>query len=198
MHSSNVKSLDRRDMIKHMALACGLLLSTHSLNSLAASLLKPTDLSRRKLGFLNADQLLILREVGEVIIPTTDTPGAIAAGVHDFINHYAAHCLGNKEQSQLTNALNIIASTTKSTHQKSFDQLNLQQKTELLSQLEQAKNSFTKEDQINFKQLKAQVVFAYYTSEIGASQELVYLAIPGGYKGDFKFSKVGKAWGLSQ
>lgn len=185
-------------MIKHLALASGLALSATSLNSLAASLLKPTDLSRRKLNLLTADQLAVLRELGEVIIPATDTPGAIATGVHDFINSYAAHCLSKEEQHQLVATLNKIADAAKTHHKKLFDQLNLSQKIELLTHIEQAKSPFTEQDRTDFKQVKALVVFAYYTSEVGASKELAYLAIPGGYKGNFKFSAVGKAWALSQ
>lgn len=198
MTPNNSLTLNRREMIKQIALASGLALSATSLNSLAASLLKPTDLSRRKLNLLTADQLLVLRELGEVIIPATDTPGAIATGVHDFINGYAAHCLSKEEQHQLTSTLNKIADAAK-THQKmSFDQLSLAQKVELLTKIEQAKSPFTEQDRTDLKQVKALVVFAYYTSEAGASKELAYLAIPGGYKGNFKFSTVGKAWALSQ
>jgi Gluconate 2-dehydrogenase subunit 3 len=203
MHSdsltpNNGLTLNRREVIKHLALASGLALSATSLNSLAASLLKPTDLSRRKLNLLTADQLLVLRELGEVIIPTTDTPGAIATGVHDFINGYAAHCLSKEEQNQLVVTLNKIADVAKNHHKKLFDQLNLSQKIELLTKMEQAKSPFTEQDRTDFKQVKALVVFAYYTSETGANKELAYLAIPGGYKGNFKFSAVGKAWALSQ
>jgi len=194
----NSLTLDRREAIKYMALACGLVLSASSLNLLAASLLKPTDLNRRKLKLLSADQLLVLRELGEVIIPTTDSPGAITAGVHDFINGYAAHCLSKEEQHQLVSTLDKIANAAK-THQKiAFDKLSVDQKVELLTQIEQAKSPFTEQDRKDLKQVKALVVFAYYTSEAGATKELAYLAIPGGYKGNFKFNAVGKAWALSQ
>lgn len=64
--------------------------------------------------------------------------------------------------------------------------------------MEQASDGFTENDRKLFKQFKALVTFGYYTSEIGASQELAYLAIPGGYKGNFKFKDVGKAWALPQ
>jgi len=191
-------SLNRRDLIKHMALTCGLVLSVASLNSLAANLLKPTDMSRRKTNLLTANQLLILRELGEVIIPTTDTPGAIEAGVHDFINGYAAQCLNKEEQRQLVAALNTIANTAKTRDKKPFDKLEIAQKIELLTDMEQAKYPFTEQDRTNLKQAKGLIVFGYYTSEAGATKELAYLAIPGGYKGNFKFKEIGKAWAISQ
>ena len=69
-------SPDRRDLIKHLALISGLVISSASLESLAAALLKPTDMSRAKSKLLNADQLGLLRDLGDLIIPATDTPGA--------------------------------------------------------------------------------------------------------------------------
>ena len=42
-----------------------------------------------------------------------------------------------------------------------------------------------------FYKLKALTILGYYSSEAGASQELVYLPIPGGYSGDFSVSDNG-------
>jgi Gluconate 2-dehydrogenase subunit 3 len=198
MSQENRLSLDRRDLIKHMIMACGLALSASSLNALADSLLKPTNLARSKLKLLSADQLQLLGEVGEVIIPATDTPGAIAAGVHDFINSFGAHCLNKQEQEKLTQTLNNIGQASVQLQKLSFDKLDLNKKIELLTKIEQAKSPFSEQDRKDFKQLKSLIVFAYYTSEIGASKELAYLPLPGGYKGNFKFSTIGKAWAVSQ
>ena len=41
--------------------------------------------------------------------------------------------------------------------------------------------------------LKEAVVFGYYTSQIGASQELGYSPVPGPYR-EVPFSDVGKVW----
>ena len=43
-----------------------------------------------------------------------------------------------------------------------------------------------------FYQLKELTVLGYYTSEVGATQELAYLPIPGHYEGDYDFT--GKQW----
>jgi hypothetical protein len=197
MHPSD--SPDRREIIKYLALASGLLLTPTSLELLAGSFSKPTDMTRRnQKGLLNHDQLELLAEVSEVIIPTTDTPGARAAGVHEFINHYAVSCLATNEQDQILATLNKIAAEAGKKSATGFKSLSLEQKIQLLIDFEQAKTPFTQNDRNNFKQLKSWVVFAYYTSEAGATQELSYLAIPGGYKGNVKFSSVGKAWALSQ
>jgi hypothetical protein len=199
MQQDNINKLDRREIIKYLALASGLALIPASLESLAISFSKPTDLGRlSKKGLLNQDQLQLLGDISDVIIPATDTPGALAARAHEFINQFAVTCLDANEQNQILTTLNKIATAAERKSSAGFKQLSLAQKIQLLTEFEQAKSPFTQSDRADFKQLKAWVVFAYYTSEIGAAQELSYLAIPGGYKGNVKFSSVGKAWALSQ
>ena len=193
----------RRSAIKQLALACGLMLSGTSLSALATALTsstitRPTDMSRSTKTLLDADQLALVRELGEIIIPTTDTPGAIAAGVHDFINHFMVYCADKDEQQLLLAGLKTIEQRAQADVKKSFLALDKNQQVELLTHMEKASNGFTATDRLFFKNLKGLVTFGYYTSEIGATQELAYLAIPGGYKGNFKFKDVGKAWALPQ
>ncbi len=188
----------RRAAIKQLALACGMALSASSLSALAAGFEPPTDLTRSKKALLNANQLALVRELGEIIIPTTDTPGAIAAGVHDFINHFAVYCASKEEQQGLLAGLERIDDSAKTRFSTPFLSASKTQQIEMLTNMEKAADGFSLDDRKFFKQLKALVTFGYYTSEIGATQELAYLAIPGGYKGNFKFKHVGKAWALPQ
>ena len=183
----------RRDAIKQLAVFCGLALSASSLSALA-TVAMPADMNRSKKTLLDKNQLALVRELGEIIIPTTDTPGAIAAGVHDFINHFMVYCASKEEQQ----ALRAVLTRINSSGNKPFLLLGKEQQIELLNNMEQARNGFNQPDRDGFKQLKALVVFGYYRSEMGASQELAYLAIPGGYKGNFKFKEIGKAWALPQ
>ena len=188
-------TLSRRDAIRQMALACGLSLSVGSLNALA-SLGSPRDMSRNSKTFLNQDQLALVRQIGELIIPTTDTPGAIAVGVHDFISHFVNSCATQTEQQELVRGLRHLESVAKTRFNKPFLALSSAQQVKLLTQMELAQEEFKAEDRADFKYLKGLVLLGYYSSEIGATQELRYDAVPGGYKGDVKFSKVGRAWSL--
>ena len=45
-----------------------------------------------------------------------------------------------------------------------------------------------------FYKLKELTVLGYYTSEVGAKQELIYNPIPMKYDGDIEFSDVGRQW----
>lgn len=194
--SDTDNSISRRDAIKHLAIFCGLTLSASSLSALAAVVSSPTDMNRSKQTLLDKNQLALVRELGEIIIPTTDTPGAITAGVHDFINHFVVYCASKDEQQLLVDFLTRIERSAQDQFKQPFLLLDKKQQGDLLNNMEQATNGFGQNDRKAFKQFKALVVFGYYTSEIGASQELAYLAIPGGYKGNFKFKEIGRAWAL--
>ncbi|MGB3545177.1 gluconate 2-dehydrogenase subunit 3 family protein, partial [Rubrivirga sp.] len=45
-----------------------------------------------------------------------------------------------------------------------------------------------------FRQVKELTLAGYYTSEIGATQELQWLAAPGRYDPDVPLSEIGRAW----
>src|SRR5690606_12244552 len=179
--------IDRRTAIKQLALACGLALSARSLSLLADSFSIPTDVSRRSQTALNPQQLALVRQLGEIIIPTTDTPGAIAAGVHDFINHQLVYCFGENERTQILGGLTRIQAIAQSRHEQNFLTCEPEQQIALLQDMEAAREEFSADDRHAFKQLKALVAFGYYTSEIGATRELAYLPVPGGYH-PIKFS----------
>ena len=188
--------INRRAAIKQLALMCGLALSATSLGALAASFSNPRDMSRASKSLLSPAQLALLKQLGELIIPTTDTPGAIAAGVHDFINHQLVYCFSPQDQKMHLDGLDRLAGLSQQLLGKDFLSATQAQQVALLTQMEAAQKPFTQNDRNYFKQLKSLVVFGYYTSEIGATKELAFLPVPGGYKGHFKFSQIGRAWSL--
>lgn len=195
VESLQVEGIDRRTALKQLALACGLALSAQSVSLMAAGFSIPTDQHRKKNKALTAQQLTLVRELGEIIIPTTDTPGAIAAEVHHFIDHQLAYCFSEQETNQILSGLKKLEVQAQARHKKSFSTTEKAEQIALLSDMEAGRAGFNESDRKSFKQFKALVVFGYYTSEIGATQELVYAAVPGGYHA-IKFAEVGKAWAL--
>ena len=183
----------RRQAIKQLALLVGLSLTASSLNALANSFSLPRDMRRRQQTLLDPQQLALLAEVGELIIPTTDTPGAKAAGVHHFINHQLVYCFSKSDQARHLKYLARLANIAREQLGHEFIVAPPAQQIALLNAMEKGTAPFTQEDRHFFKSLKALVIFGYYTSEIGATQELGYQPVPGGFK-TIKFHQVGKIW----
>ncbi|RYZ99160.1 MAG: gluconate 2-dehydrogenase subunit 3 family protein [Moraxellaceae bacterium] len=184
----------RRTALKQMGLLFGLSLSAQSLDVLAATVKGTMPLATK---FFTPDQLQMTGQIADLIIPTTDTPGALAVNVHGFLDGYLAECVSKEEQKQFLEGLKRINIVTNTKFHKPFLACSHKQHIQLLTAIEKPEMGFTAEDKNFFKQFKSLTLFGYYTSEVGATQELAYLAIPGGYKGNFPFAKIGKAWALN-
>lgn len=184
----------RRTALKQMALMFGLSLSAQSLDALATTV-KATMPHTTK--FLSPDQLQMVGLMADLIIPTTDTPGALAVNVHGFMDAYLAECVNKDDQKNFLAGLDRINKVAKEKYGKVFLVLNQKQQIELLTAIEKPDVGFTKDDKDFFKKFKSHTLFGYYTSEVGATQELAYLAVPGGYKGNVPFAKLGKTWALN-
>jgi hypothetical protein len=139
-------------------------------------------------------QMQILREVCQLVIPKTDTPGAADLDTHGFIDNQLVRCHRADEQLLTVKLLKLIDSSAHKQFKKSFIQSSEQQQLALLSSIENAKNGFLTDDAENFAFLKRLIVFGYFTTEVGATQELAYLPVPGGFKGSIPYSTINKAW----
>ena len=184
----------RRTALKQMALLCGLSLSAQSLDVLAATV-KGTMPHMTKL--FTPEQLQMTGEIADLIIPTTETPGALAVNVHGFLDNYLADCLSKTDQKKFLDGLQKINAVAEDKFHKTFLTCTHKQHIQLLTAIEKPDMGFSAEDKQFFAFFKSLTLFGYYTSEIGASKELAYLAVPGGYIGNFPFANVGKAWALN-
>lgn len=143
---------------------------------------------------LTRDELLLTGVLAELIIPTTDTPGALAVGAHRTIDHLLKTCAPAPEQARFRAGLARIDAQALAQGGKRLKALPAARQVKLLQALDAGSAPFGAEDQRFFRQLKGYVAFAYYTSEIGATRELVYLPVPGGFKGNYKLTRSTRSW----
>jgi hypothetical protein len=139
----------------------------------------------------------LLAEIAEVIIPTTDTPGAKAAGVGPFINLMISDCYTPADQAIFAKGLIKIERDAKAAFGKPFAELSLEQKTALLKIAEadaiDNQKAGIKEPQF-FRMAKELTLLGYFTSEIGCTQALAYEWIPGRYDGCVTLKTGQKPW----
>jgi hypothetical protein len=136
---------------------------------------------------VGAEQVKLLAEVADVIIPTTDTPGAKAAGVEQFIVRVMRDCYVREEQEQFYAGLVKLDADSRTAHGKGFAELDGAQKSEMLTVA-------TKKDRPFFRLMKQLTVAGYFTSEIGATKALEYVPIPGRFEGDVLMQPGQKTW----
>lgn len=182
----------RRGALLNIAALCGLALSGEAL----AALPKAPAKGAYKPVLLTPDMLKLTAVLAEMIIPATDTPGALAVGAHRVIDGVLGLCSPAQDQQRFMRGLALIDATARQQHGKRFTALVPAQQTALLRALDAGSAPFAAADRSFFVQLKSLTLFAYYTSEVGATRELRYAPVPGGYKGDVAFSSVGRRWAL--
>lgn len=144
--------------------------------------------------FLTRDELLLTGVLAELIIPRTDTPGALEVGAHRTIDHLLKVCAQAPEQARFKAGLARIEAAAQARGGKRFGALPAPRQVALLHALDTGSAPFDGDGQRYFRQLKGYVAFAYYTSEAGATRELSYLPIPGGFKGNYKLTRSTRSW----
>jgi hypothetical protein len=136
----------------------------------------------------------------DLIIPATDTPGAKAARVNDFIDVILTEWATESERQDFLNGLAGIDKQSNDLFGKRFTDASAEQKTAMLramddsvmgAHIERHRRHGNTVPQERDKQLrdsfwyvfKGITLHGYYTSEIGFSQELNEQIIPGAFHG---------------
>ncbi|WOH39508.1 gluconate 2-dehydrogenase subunit 3 family protein [Thalassotalea fonticola] len=133
-------------------------------------------------------QMMLVARIADIIIPATDTPGAIDAGVHLYIDHIAANWMNKQESNRLLAGIDKIDADAKAKYDSGFLALDNKIQIAIVQALD---DNLAQEPA--YKMLKTYTVTGYYTSKIGMTVELNYDPIPGPYK-EIPLSDVGKAW----
>ena len=178
--------IDRRQAIERISLILGGALSTQMTAGVMGEVLN-TGASVE----VSAAQKALLIEVADIIIPTTDTPGAKAAGVEAFIIRVIRDCYELPDQQNFYAGLAKIDVASEKAHGKKFVDLSEDQRIGIIEDATKTNKAF-------FKEMKKLTVTGYFTSEIGATQALEYLPVPGGFRGDVPMKPGQKAWAISR
>lgn len=142
----------------------------------------------------SAEKLALLDEMAETIIPTTDTPGAKAAKVGEFIVLAVETCLPEKRKIRFWEGLDHAETVCRRQFGQSFVELNAAQRIAVLEQLQSERPKPGDDAPTFFVALKMLVLHGYFTSEIGATQALNYDPVPGGWIADMPVDPNTKAW----
>lgn len=182
----------RRALLKRTALALGV--ASLSPNLLAA--LSFDTQGTKSASILQANQLNLVAQLAELIIPQTDTAGALQAGVPACIDHLVASVFGHVHQSRFIKGLDTLLQTLATRFNTTITQAQPPVLVTFIDWLEQHTFIDKQADAIAdaYRELKELVVFSYYTSEVGATKELHYQAVPGKYISCAPLEQIGKTW----
>jgi PBP1b-binding outer membrane lipoprotein LpoB len=149
--------------------------------------------------FLDAKQVSLLDEVGETILPATQTPGAKAAQVGSFMSVMVRDCYPPADQQIFLNGLTKLDQDCQKKNGKGFLACDAAQRTSFLTALDAEQKAFTQNKQKDdpahyFRMMKELTLLGFFTSEVGATKALRYLPVPGRYDGNVPYKKGDRAW----
>jgi len=136
-------------------------------------------------------QRALVSALSERVIPTTDTPGAIAAGVPEYIEKLLADWALPADRVPILAGLAAIEARSLKDNSVSAASATPEQQDALLTL---AMNNKLPSGGTFFEAFRQLVIVGYFTSEIGMTQEREYLPVPGEYNGAFPYSQVNKVY----
>ena len=143
--------------------------------------------------YFDEDRLAVLARVVDIIMPATDTPGALAASVDRFIDGMMAGWASAATRVRYDATLDAIDARAFDAHGARFVDCAPHDQAALLRRLD--RSAFGDDPEVpGFRELRFLVLAGYYTSEIGASQELRFELVPGRYLECVPVGDIGRAW----
>jgi gluconate 2-dehydrogenase gamma chain len=184
--------VNRRDALKTVGLLLGTAVSPSVACAVRSGYRAPG--AGEALRTLSPSQGELVATLTELIIPTTDTPGARAAGVHAFIDGLLTDIFTAEERERFLAGLSEVDVRAERTSGATFLESAPQQQVAVLSALEREPRDAGDGPPPFFGWLKELTLVGYYTSEVGAAQELSYVHVAGSYDGDIPYEQVGRAY----
>jgi len=102
-----------------------------------------TDEKKSSMTFSEED-IPYLDEIAETIIPTTNTPGAKAAGVGKFMTVYVTDCYNDDNQKVFHEGMDKVNDASKKKFDAAFMKLSAQQRHDLLVDLDKEAKDYQK------------------------------------------------------
>ncbi|MEZ4700715.1 MAG: gluconate 2-dehydrogenase subunit 3 family protein [Rhodothermales bacterium] len=198
--------IDRREAVLRITALLGCTLSAPTLAGVLSGCQASADGALRS---LSASHKALLDVVTEHIIPQTDTPGARAARVTEFIDMLLTDFYSDADRAGFLEGLagfdaaaqratgNTFLDSTPEEQFALLDAMDAEAFPDLDAMSEADREAYERrraaEGRPVFARVKELTLSGFYTSELGATQELRVNPM-GSYRGDISVSEVERAW----
>jgi len=183
-------NIDRRDALAGMVAMFGASLFAPIARA-AASQMVPISDGPPTAAIFTPQQRALMVALSERVMPTTDTPGAIDAGVPEFIEKLLADWALPEDRTPILAGLDAIETRSQADHGISAAAASPEQHDALLTL---AMNDALPGGAAFFVPFRQLVITGYFTSEVGIMQEREYLPVPGRYDGAYPYAQVNKVF----
>ncbi|MDQ2076857.1 gluconate 2-dehydrogenase subunit 3 family protein [Marinimicrobium sp. ABcell2] len=184
--------MNRRELLKCIAAATGTAMIGGSTLLAAGCARTETELDK---SFTSQD-VILLDEVAETIIPRTDTPGAKDAEVGAHMTVMVNNTYTPEEQEIFHRGIPQIDVASQNEFGRDFLQLTPEQRHAVVTKLDREAREYNlnHEDPHYFTMIKQLTLFSFFTSKVGGTEVLRYVAIPGHFDGCMPYEEGDRAW----
>jgi len=194
--------MHRRELLQYLTIVLGGAISPSCSRAMMSDTPLHSPVSVKLLDEGKSKQIAIL---ADMIIPRTDTPGAVDAGVPDFIEHIFTHWYSPDERQLFIDGLDALDEYCRKNHQVDFVSADSRQRLAVLEEQQSLSGAASMEtmmarslgasgDPTFFLKLRELIVLGYFTSEAGATKALTYTPLPGKYDGSYLLKDVHSQW----
>ncbi|MDH5610188.1 MAG: gluconate 2-dehydrogenase subunit 3 family protein [Cyclobacteriaceae bacterium] len=140
----------------------------------------------------------ILNDLADTLIPDTDTSqGAKKANVGEFVQLYVTDCLAAVQQQIVLEGYARFKKDCLEEWSKPFHRLSAESKQSLVDRLIRESEAHADQQSPHYFGIMRRIILrGYFTSEIGMTQCLRYVPIPGYQKGVIPYQAGEKLWAL--
>ena len=145
--------------------------------------------------FFTAAEFAFVTAYADTLLPSTDTPGAVQAGVPALLDHMMTTWAGKKTRGDLRQLLVELQKDLVQDGGRAFAEASSDSRLSTLRAVDARR--FAGESAPSpgpYRQFKILIARIYYSTRIGATVELRYEPIPGDWKSDIPFSDIGRCW----
>ena len=191
--------MDRRKALKNIGTGMGAIAVTPTVVSLFQSCQTATGYTP---AFVAQEDFEALSNIMELIIPATDTPGAIELKLPEFLDAYVDEVWSQENQEEFTTGWTAFKTgALKASGKEKINQLTSEEWDTQLAKYLKSESTPSADEEVAMtfaNQLRGLTVNAYKTNEYIGENVLAYAPIPGDYKGcvDLQETTGGEAWSL--
>lgn len=196
-------SMNRREALKRVAWLMGGTVSASAILGIRKGYSATTPAGTKPVVLTQA-QMNTVSAVTEIIIPRTDTPGAVDVGVPGFIDLMLKDVYSQQDRERYLAGLAEFDAAAQTGQGKEFRALEPAQQVALVRKFHDA--AVIEEQRLSrpkqhpprpfILMTKELTLLGFFTSQAGATQVLQYVAIPGSYHGCLPIQQAGngKTW----
>lgn len=193
--------IDRREAIRRVSALLGgvALVGGSGLVTACERAQRGAAAARGGAGTFTAQDIALLDEVADTILPETKTPGAKAAHVGAFMALMVTDTYEDRDQAIFRAGMRQLDEACRTMHHTSFMEATPPQRLALLEQLDREQKAYMDARKGDapahyFRQMKELALLGYFTSEIGCTQAMRYVEAPGRFDPCVPYTPGETAW----